>query len=116
MFFFFKQKTAYEIKECDWSSDVCSSDLSEGKTYYEIIAGSQPFGMMTFDQSIADLYRNGLVTEEAAMGYASRKAVVGRAIDSIKSERGEKTTAIEGLTIDKEYGKKGPFGERGKWK
>ena len=28
VFFFFKQKTAYEIKECDWSSDVCSSDLS----------------------------------------------------------------------------------------
>ena len=28
-FFFFKQKTAYEIKECDWSSDVCSSDLLE---------------------------------------------------------------------------------------
>ena len=27
-FFFFKQKTAYEIKECDWSSDVCSSDLA----------------------------------------------------------------------------------------
>ena len=28
VFFFFKQKTAYEIKECDWSSDVCSSDLN----------------------------------------------------------------------------------------
>ena len=27
-FVFFKQKTAYEIKECDWSSDVCSSDLT----------------------------------------------------------------------------------------
>ena len=26
-FLFFKQRTAYEIKECDWSSDVCSSDL-----------------------------------------------------------------------------------------
>src|SRR4029434_3094778 len=26
IFFFFKQKTAYEI-QCDWSSDVCSSDL-----------------------------------------------------------------------------------------
>src|ERR1051326_9429986 len=25
--FFCKQKTAYEMKECDWSSDVCSSDL-----------------------------------------------------------------------------------------
>ena len=31
-FFFFKQKTAYEIKECDWSSDVCSSDLNWGVT------------------------------------------------------------------------------------
>src|SRR5881275_2830401 len=28
-FFFFKQKTAYEIVPCDWSSDVCSSDLSQ---------------------------------------------------------------------------------------
>ena len=28
IFFFFKQKTAYEILTCDWSSDVCSSDLA----------------------------------------------------------------------------------------
>src|SRR5881396_4039682 len=27
MFFFFKQKTAYEMVRSDWSSDVCSSDL-----------------------------------------------------------------------------------------
>ena len=27
LFFFFKQKTAYEIGTGDWSSDVCSSDL-----------------------------------------------------------------------------------------
>src|SRR3546814_10068176 len=27
-FFFFKQKTAYELRISDWSSDVCSSDLS----------------------------------------------------------------------------------------
>src|SRR3546814_8967740 len=27
IFFFFKQKTAYEMRICDWSSDVCSSDL-----------------------------------------------------------------------------------------
>ena len=27
--FFFKQKTAYEIYRCDWSSDVCSSDLNQ---------------------------------------------------------------------------------------
>src|SRR3546814_8813287 len=29
-FFFFKQKTAYEMRISDWSSDVCSSDLPAG--------------------------------------------------------------------------------------
>src|SRR3546814_9523363 len=29
LFFFFKQKTAYDMRISDWSSDVCSSDLSE---------------------------------------------------------------------------------------
>src|SRR3546814_2539913 len=29
-FFFFKQKTAYEMRISDWSSDVCSSDLHAG--------------------------------------------------------------------------------------
>src|SRR3546814_9525751 len=28
-FFFFKQKTAYELRISDWSSDVCSSDLAD---------------------------------------------------------------------------------------
>src|SRR3546814_12256352 len=28
LFFFFKQKTAYEVRISDWSSDVCSSDLT----------------------------------------------------------------------------------------
>src|SRR3546814_1813115 len=29
LFFFFKQKTAYEMRISDWSSDVCSSDLMD---------------------------------------------------------------------------------------
>src|SRR3546814_9183822 len=32
-FFFFKQKTAYEMRISDWSSDVCSSDLGSGFDY-----------------------------------------------------------------------------------
>src|SRR3546814_10600889 len=36
VFFFFKQKTAYEMRISDWSSDVCSSDLWD----YDL--GSQP--------------------------------------------------------------------------
>src|SRR3546814_3290490 len=30
-FFFFKQKTAYEMRISDWSSDVCSSDLAHAR-------------------------------------------------------------------------------------
>lgn len=86
--------------------DAILNGEEEGKTFYEMIQASQAFGMMTFDQSITDHYKNGFITEETAMGYASRKAIVGRAIDSIKSERGEKTSSIEGLAIDEEYGKK----------
>src|SRR3546814_7998074 len=35
MFFFFKQKTAYEMRISDWSSDVCSSDLRGGINFME---------------------------------------------------------------------------------
>ncbi|MDD5206486.1 MAG: PilT/PilU family type 4a pilus ATPase, partial [Desulfobacterales bacterium] len=79
---------------------------SEGKTFYEIIEQGQPFGMMTFDQCVADLYKEELITEDTAMSFASRKAVVGRAVDAIKQSRGEKTTDIEGLSLVDDYGKK----------
>src|SRR3546814_6705926 len=37
-FFFFKQKTAYEMRISDWSSDVCSSDLflQAGKEFHHV--------------------------------------------------------------------------------
>jgi twitching motility protein PilT len=84
--------------------DTILNGESEGKTFYEMIEQSQAFGMMTFDQSISELYKAGLVSEETAMSYSSRKAIVGRAIDSVKAARGEKTTSIEGLAIDVNYG------------
>src|SRR3546814_12787860 len=40
LFFFFKQKTAYEMRISDWSSDVCSSDLANGRSVTP--AGSFP--------------------------------------------------------------------------
>src|ERR1043165_3200981 len=40
LFFFFKQKTAYEIRPRDWSSDVCSSDLDQ-RTSQEIQVTSE---------------------------------------------------------------------------
>src|SRR3546814_5252026 len=37
IFFFFKQKTAYEMRISDWSSDVCSSDLSPPQRIAHVI-------------------------------------------------------------------------------
>src|SRR3546814_1219552 len=34
LFFFFRQKTAYEMRISDWSSDVCSSDLVRGDVLF----------------------------------------------------------------------------------
>src|SRR3546814_5958796 len=39
-FFFFKQKTAYEMRISDWSSDVCSSDLLRDRRTWWAALGS----------------------------------------------------------------------------
>lgn len=83
--------------------DSILNEESEGKTFYEIITDGEAFGMTTFDKYIINLYKHGLITEETAIGYASRRAVVGRGLDFIKSSRGEKTTDIDALEIDHEY-------------
>jgi twitching motility protein PilT len=85
--------------------DTIINGEAEGKTFYEIIDSSRPFGMMTFEQSISELFQNGLITEKTALSYATRKAVIQRYLDSIKAQRGEKTTTIEDLSLDSEYGK-----------
>lgn len=78
---------------------------SEGKTYYEMQQSGQAFGMTTFDDYIVGLYEKGLISEDTGMAYASRKGIVGRGIDSVKSSRGEATTDIEDLEIDMNYEK-----------
>src|SRR3546814_8620558 len=45
VFFFFKQKTAYEMRISDWSSDVCSSDLVEAWSH----GGGAPWQSASFD-------------------------------------------------------------------
>ena len=78
---------------------------SEGKTFNDIMEASTAFGMVTFDHHLVGLYEEGLITQETAMAYASQRGIVGRGIDAIKSSRGEKTTDIEKLEIDRAYNK-----------
>ena len=76
---------------------------SEGKTFYEMMQAGRAFGMTTFDEHIIGLYEQSLITQETALAYASRKGIVGRGIDSLKAARGEATTDIENLEIDRSY-------------
>ena len=79
---------------------------SEGKTFYEIIQAGKAFGMITFDDYIVDeLFKQGLISEETGKAYASNKGIVGRGIDTIKSARGQATTDLGKLEVDKDYGK-----------
>src|SRR3546814_1468176 len=53
--FFFKQKTAYERRISDWSSDVCSSDLIGGQPRLENIAlAAEDFFLFAFGDDRAD--------------------------------------------------------------
>src|SRR3546814_20485086 len=49
-FFFFKQKTAYEMRISDWSSDVCSSDLVHPFSPPAVIAGQGTVGLEIVEQ------------------------------------------------------------------
>ena len=88
--------------------DTIINGETEDKTFYEIITNGDAYGMWTFDQHILKLYQEGLITEETALAYASRKAVVGRGIDTLKSAKGEKTADIYELNMDDEYEAKVP--------
>src|SRR3546814_4191197 len=53
LFFFFKQKTAYEMRISDWSSDVCSSDLvRQDEALVRPVVAKVPIGMERSSQII----------------------------------------------------------------
>src|SRR3546814_16007244 len=57
MFFFFKQKTAYEMRISDWSSDVCSSDLLK---HMDLVWGSPTVKKPGADQQITLFIERGM--------------------------------------------------------
>ena len=49
---FFKQKTAYEMRESDWSSDVCSSDLMKDGDRAGLSAFNGDSGVLTIEKNM----------------------------------------------------------------
>src|SRR3546814_9225080 len=83
-FFFFKQKTAYEMRISDWSSDVCSSDLlgysDEG---YDLPPLDVRYHEVPSDYAAAgtDKRGQGLLVPDVALGLSSAAAEKRRSLE-----------------------------------
>jgi len=72
---------------------------SEGKSFYEIIEASLPFGWRTFDYSCLEAYEQGKIAEETALLYCTKRGQVTRGIDNMKKSRGETPPDISSLRM-----------------
>ncbi len=81
---------------------------SEGKTFYEIIEASSPFGWRTFDQSCLESYERGQISEETAMLYCTKRSVVARGIDSLRKSRGDMSSTAGMLRMKTTVEKSAP--------
>src|SRR5437660_1857077 len=72
---------------------------SEGKTFYEIIEASYTFGWRTFDHAALEAYEQGLIEEEIALLYCTKRSVVSRGLDNIKKKRGDSTSDVSNLRM-----------------
>src|SRR3546814_10581196 len=73
LLFFFKQKTAYELRISDWSSDVCSSDLQKGRV--ELLLVVRPARADGDRQPIGDV--EDIMREEGEILALLPQAVAG---------------------------------------
>src|SRR3546814_8485428 len=74
VFFFFKQKTAYEMRISDWSSDVCSSDLVIATGRWSIGGGDLPSGTLSIARN-EDGRVTGLASFEPYSAEGARLAL-----------------------------------------
>src|SRR3546814_12771331 len=88
MFFFFKQKTAYEMRISDWSSDVCSSDLlpmqrSDFTELFAIMHGL-PVTIRLLDPPLHEfLPKSDEEVAEVARAMAMEPAFLRRRVDAL---------------------------------
>src|SRR3546814_10781467 len=98
-FFFFKQKTAYEMRISDWSSDVCSSDLCRVRCHALLLVLARanrpsiglpeipPMGMLS-----------GSPEQEAPMSTTSTYTVTGMTCGHCVAAVTEEVSKIAGVT------------------
>src|SRR3546814_10053000 len=81
LFFFFKQKTAYEMRISDWSSDVCSSDLLSADLAH--MDQGDLIGLTNYPQEWVEIYQRRNIVANDPILLASHQTNVGFAWDDI---------------------------------
>src|SRR3546814_5582123 len=89
MFFFFKQKTAYEMRISDWSSDVCSSDLRKFPPVFAVLRG-----IVTYLQHWRDTAKYKVITLPVSRHFVSE--VTSCVAAQQKSQRGIGPASVAG--------------------
>src|SRR3546814_1417317 len=90
LFFFFKQKTAYEMRISDWSSDVCSSDLPEKQEDARFLVDAASYNILAtqlaqeatnsaYSASVVQMARD-ILEEHEAMAKELKKLARGEKI------------------------------------
>src|SRR3546814_1362958 len=85
MFFFFKQKTAYEMRISDWSSDVCSSDLSVVHHQQVLVLERMAITLRDFSHARGPDMRNEAFRADLRRQIAQIPVTPGR-VDRYKSD------------------------------
>src|SRR3546814_16661975 len=79
IFFFFKQKTAYDMRISDWSSDVCSSDLGDAVEQHRLgQRADDAFGIVGGNVEKADLFQMRIVQHVGEARNLGTGDVAGR--------------------------------------
>src|SRR3546814_11411122 len=75
-FFFFKQKTAYEMRISDWSSDVCSSDLARPLDDLDLLDVEDVARLRTGVADAVDIGAGGRIVAADERPVADRRAAL----------------------------------------
>jgi twitching motility protein PilT len=91
------------------TSDLIANGETENKQFYDVLATGAPYGMRNFDQHILELFEHYFIDEKTALNYCTRKSATSQGMDRIKTKRGEQTSGLSGLEmqrdLEEEYSK-----------